>query len=174
MVIARGLSVSHHWAITGTPTKNLLGSPHAFEEANTAKSNSAAVPEAGPSSDANEFVPEEDDTRSEKWSGDALDDLKKLGTMFGQYLQAKPFVVAGTDFAVVVERPLKKAGGPDYGAVQRVERLMQGMMIRNRYVTLAAFFQCSTLIVALDSPGLAILSKRFRFRLLRMLSSDLT
>jgi hypothetical protein len=76
--------------------------------------------------------PKEVQSLERSWSEDAKDDLKRLGCIMSQFFGMQPFY-SESNFAKIVEGPLKGADGPEYGAIRRVERLMQTMMVKNRW-----------------------------------------
>lgn len=59
------------------------------------------------------------------------EDLRRLGNMF-EFLKVPPFIGRDAEWNSVVAHPLLTSGGPQFGAVQRLLRCLEGVLIRHR------------------------------------------
>lgn len=107
MELARKTCSEAFWAVSGTPTKHALSS-------NVAR----------------------DMAVSSKWSDEAIKDIGRLLGIFTNLLQMKPFDVTGNSIAnsstTLVINPLRGKHGPLCGAVERLTKLVNSVMVRNR------------------------------------------
>ncbi|KAJ9121638.1 hypothetical protein QFC22_002258 [Naganishia vaughanmartiniae] len=113
MDLARNTCSEAFWAVSGTPTKHALSSTIARDTAT-----------------------------SGKWSDEAIKDIGRLLGIFTNLLQMKPFDVTGKSVAnsptTLVINPLRGKDGPACGAVERLARLVNSVMVRNREEDIAA------------------------------------
>lgn len=103
-VAASKLSVEHRWLVTGTPTRNLIGSIA------TSRSNDNVDAES---------------------SGNGLEDdkdMQRLAKMIGPYLRVEPFFTQKKYFEDHVSLPMRKGWR---GSKAVLEAVMQQTMIRH-------------------------------------------
>lgn len=68
------------------------------------------------------------------WTKDDREDLHKLGNMVSSFLEVPPFAADSKTFNALVIAPLMDSSGPRPCAVQALMQVMEGVMIRHRYV----------------------------------------
>ncbi|KZT54415.1 hypothetical protein CALCODRAFT_13571 [Calocera cornea HHB12733] len=124
------LSVESRWIVTGTPTKNIKGL-----SMGSSKRKAQAPAGANVVHSRFEALLSEDSSVSQatnSWSRSRDgEDLRKLGNMF-EFLKVPPFIGQDADWNNAVVRPLLQPGHPEFGAVQRLLRCLEGVMIRHR------------------------------------------
>ncbi|EJU00702.1 hypothetical protein DACRYDRAFT_100756 [Dacryopinax primogenitus] len=125
------LNVESRWIVTGTPTKNIKGlkmGSHRKKKKNEVPNGVDVV-----NSRLELLLSDSASNRPlSAWSrAHDGDDLKKLGNMFG-FLMVPPFVGLDAAWGHVVSRPLLNPQGPEFGAMQRLLRCLEGVMVRHR------------------------------------------
>lgn len=135
----RQLSIQHKWIVTGTPTSNILG----LQLGRTIDGQD--VDEADDYVDSDELVlsyphgspvpmsPDSDDEPHVRiWGSYDRDNLRKLGTMIGDFLAVPQFDPQWKSFRDHVSRPLSNRYGPLPGAINVLTQVMQMVMVRHR------------------------------------------
>jgi hypothetical protein len=113
MSLARQTCSEAFWAVSGTPTKHALTA-----------------------------IPSTDDTAPAPvaWTAEGMQDLKHLLDIMTHLLQMQPFNAKGAGpenkSHALVLKPVSGKDGPLYGAVERIEGLIQSVMIRTRSICL--------------------------------------
>ncbi|KZP01082.1 hypothetical protein CALVIDRAFT_508642 [Calocera viscosa TUFC12733] len=124
------LNVESRWIVTGTPTRNIKGLQMGSSKHKTQLPTGADVIQSRLemllSGDASLSQPLNPWSRSRDG-----EDLRKLGNMF-EFLKVPPFIGQDADWNDAVVRPLLKPHCPEFGAVQRLLRCLEGVMIRHR------------------------------------------
>lgn len=133
----RQLSIQHKWIVTGTPTSNILGlslgrttDDHESDHYVDSVESVLDYPQSGPPTATS---PSQDDGCYVRiWgSYDSLN-LRKLGTMIGDFLAVPQFRADPKSFSVHVSTPLCDRRGPRPGAIDVLSQVMQTVMVRHR------------------------------------------
>ncbi|KAG8217792.1 hypothetical protein J3R82DRAFT_5955 [Butyriboletus roseoflavus] len=133
----RQLSIQHKWIVTGTPTSNILGLNlgRTIDEQESDRHVDLVetvldYPHFGSPTTTS---PSQDDGHYMRvWgSYDSLN-LRKLGTMIGDFLAVPPFHTDPKCFTVHVSTLLCDRRGPRPGAIDVLSQVMQMVMVRHR------------------------------------------
>lgn len=125
---AKSLSVEHRWIVTGTPTTNLLGL--AFGTSST-EAASDGLADSAPLDDSEDELEDSGD-RVRLWTNYDREDLRKLGSMFANFLGVQQFAANPKLFTTHVTDALLNPSGPLTGAIPLLTQLMSFIMIRHR------------------------------------------
>lgn len=116
MSLARKTCSEAFWAVSGTPTKHAL---------------SIIAP------------PDEDAVEPCAWIAEGIQDLKHLLDIMTNLLHMRPFDVKGAgqenSANSLVVKPVSGKDGPLYGAIDRIEGLINSVVVRTRSVSFSCF-----------------------------------
>lgn len=122
MILADTLSIERRWIVSGTPTTGLKqGTEGAFES--FLAESEGAIPKK-PRAQAT--TPK----LSGKWTKADLQDVSRIGNMLSGFLGSSMF--SPEAFRRQVTKPLRKAEGPAFGAVERLRQIMSSVMVKHR------------------------------------------
>ncbi|KAF9246232.1 P-loop containing nucleoside triphosphate hydrolase protein [Melanogaster broomeanus] len=124
---ARILTIERKWIVTGTPTSNILGlslgradgdQEEGFVDELATVSSSTALDSEG----SNQRI----------WGQYDSQNLRKLGTMIGDFLAVPQFHFDPKNFGLHISTPLCDPRGPRPGAIDVLSQVMQMVMVRHR------------------------------------------
>lgn len=128
------LSIQHKWIVTGTPTSNILG----LQLGRTTNEESEELDLVYPDSDSDSDSPADMSSSQDEapyvrvWANYDRHNLRKLGTMIGNFLAVPQFHTDSKNFQHHVSRPLCARRGPQPGAINVLSQVMQMVMVRHR------------------------------------------
>ncbi|KAG6376419.1 hypothetical protein JVT61DRAFT_2406 [Boletus reticuloceps] len=123
------LSIQHKWIVTGTPTSNLLG----LQLGRTTDEEDFDL--VYPDSDSPEDMSSTQDEGHHSmriWGSYDRQNLRKLGTMIGDFLSVPQFRAGTKCFKHHVSTLLCDHRGPRPGAIDVLTQIMQMVMVRHR------------------------------------------
>ncbi|RPD56352.1 hypothetical protein L226DRAFT_538078 [Lentinus tigrinus ALCF2SS1-7] len=119
-VFTKLLSVERRWIVTGTPTTNLLG-------LNFGSGSDLQYPD-----EEEEGANSDNDVRQRRWNRSEREDMRKLGTMFSDFLMMMPFASDGKAFTTYVIDPIFDSEGPWPGQLEVLTQVLSSVMVRHR------------------------------------------
>lgn len=125
---SRKLSIQHRWIVTGTPTSNILG----LQLGRTTDEQESELELPRPSSLVATSPSQVDGSHMRIWGDYDRLNLRKLGTMIGDFLAVPQFDTDSESFGFHVSTPLCDQRGPRPGAIDVLSRVMQMVMVRHR------------------------------------------
>ncbi|KIJ69192.1 hypothetical protein HYDPIDRAFT_179066 [Hydnomerulius pinastri MD-312] len=141
----RELSIERKWIVTGTPTSNLLGlslgraneeqEEDVLEDVDSQSESEVSLPPAvSLAADSSILLPNSDGetNRVRIWGRYDSYNLRKLGTMIGDFLAVPQFHAEPKAFGYHVSAPLCDRRGPRAGAINVLSQVMQMVMVRHR------------------------------------------
>ncbi|KIM48685.1 hypothetical protein M413DRAFT_437870 [Hebeloma cylindrosporum] len=141
---AKLLSVERRWIVTGTPTTNLLGlslGNRSSDDGNELQPDGAAgrpdqhFPvdvDDSPSMQISPSIPDDFGQKPRIWNRYDREDLNKLGNMITHFIALPQFTAEPKLMSNSVVEPLLTSTGPQPGAIQVLNQLMEMVMIRHR------------------------------------------
>ena len=151
---AKLLSVERRWIVTGTPTTNLLGlslgnrtSDNEYEiQPNDAADHRSVDFDDSSSARTSPSIPDTLAKKPRIWNKYDREDLNKLGNMITHFIALPQFTADSKLMSNSVVDPLLASRGPQPGAVQVLNQLMEMVMIRHRQVLCFYFKDFSSLV----------------------------
>ncbi|KAG6849539.1 hypothetical protein H0H93_007627 [Arthromyces matolae] len=141
----KSLSVEKRWIVTGTPTTNLLGLSLGENSSQQVTDTDQVTSEletedmdldeplSGPSSRSETpAFSNIDNALPRIWTKHDREDLGKLGKMVSHFIAVPQFSASPRLMTTHVIDPLLDSNGPQPGAIQVLNQIMQSIMIRHR------------------------------------------
>ena len=137
----RQLSFERKWIVTGTPTSNILGLNLGRANEISATGTTDSSGSRAPSDITNDSAPPEVSEVSNEegndlrvWGRYDNENLRKLGTMIGDFLGVPPFGADSKAFGLHISSPLCDRRGPRPMAINLLSQVMKMVMVRHRSV----------------------------------------